>query len=75
MYNGALTASVVFWYTIPGLRGDGLRLFAAFEDWARQIGAKRLSVGHLARLLPEKFQRFYARRGYAFNELNYMKIL
>jgi GNAT superfamily N-acetyltransferase len=60
---------------MPGSRGGGLRLFKAFEDWAFQIGAKRLSVGHLARFMNDKFQKFYLRRGYQFNEMNYTKIL
>jgi hypothetical protein len=50
-------------------------LFKAFEDWAFQIGAKRLSVGHLARFMNDKFQKFYLRHGYQFNEVNYTKIL
>jgi hypothetical protein len=38
------------------------------------MGAKRLSVGHLAHLMPEKFEKFYGRRGYELNELIYTKI-
>jgi len=75
VYNKALTASAIFWYSRPGHRGNGIRLFNAFENWALQIGAKRLSVGHLARLLPNKFEKFYRRRGYELNELHYTKIL
>jgi len=70
-----VTAAVVFWYSRPGHRGNGIRLFNAFENWACQIGAKRLSVGHLARLMPEKFEKFYHRRGYELNEFNYSKMI
>lgn len=74
-YNEALTAAVMFWYSRPGYRGHGIRLFNAFESWALQIGAKRLSVGHLAKLMPDKFEKFYQRRGYELNELNFFKAL
>jgi GNAT superfamily N-acetyltransferase len=74
-YNESLTAAVMFWYQRRDHRGGagGLKLFRAFEDWAGQIGAKRLSVGHLARLKPEKFEKFYRRRGYELNEVNWFK--
>jgi GNAT superfamily N-acetyltransferase len=77
LYNDALVAAVVFWYSGKGYRGGagGMRMFRAFEDWASQIGAKRLSVGNLARLMPEKFEKFYRRRGYEFNEVNFTKIV
>jgi hypothetical protein len=48
-------------------------LFKAFEDWALHIGARRLSVGHLARLMPDKFRKFFLSRGFEMNEVNYTK--
>lgn len=75
--NGDLIAAVVFWYLIPEYRGsrDCLRLFRSFEAWAVEIGAKRLAVGHLARLMPRSFEKFYRRLGYELNEMHYMKEL
>ncbi len=52
---------------------DCIRLFRVFESWAKEVGARRLAVGHLVNLMPVSFEKFYARMGYVKNEMHWMK--
>ncbi len=70
-----LVASEMFWFVDPAARGGGIRLFSAFEDWAKQRGAKRIAMIHLQSLAPEALERLYLRKGYRKIESHYFKTL
>jgi GNAT superfamily N-acetyltransferase len=73
--NNDLLATECFMYSLPHKRGNGLRLLLAFEEWARQMGAKRVAMIHLLSLQPERLASLYHRMGYAPMEVNYVKAL
>ena len=45
MMSGEHTAAELFWWMNPTARGDGLKLYRAFEKWARRHGAQILQMG------------------------------
>lgn len=73
--DGALTANEMFWFVQPESRGQGLRLFNAYETEARSRGAKRCSMIHLLGLQPDALSKLYERRGYRAVETAYHKEL
>ncbi len=42
--TGELTAFKTAWYAVPASRGHGAHLLRAFENWAKEKGARRLIV-------------------------------
>lgn len=73
MFNGKTMAVECLWYVLPEYRGQGLKLFFAFEEWAKRHGATMLSMIHLHALQPEKLKKLYERMGYHAVETNYIK--
>lgn len=73
MFNGKTMAVECFWFVFPEYRGHGIKLFYAFEEWAKRHGAKMLSMIHLHSLQPEKLKNLYERMGYRAVETNYIK--
>lgn len=73
--DGDLVASEMFWFVEPEARGGGIRLFIAFENWAKERGAKRIAMIHLQSLAPEALERLYFRKGYRKTESHYFKTL
>ncbi len=71
--NGETIAAEMFWYVRREHRGRGLRLFDAFEAWAKAKGARRLAMVHLLELTPAALERFYRSRGYRAVEVHYIK--
>ena len=75
-YSGELIAQEFFWFVRPGHRGlAGMRLYKAFEQWAKQKGCAEIRMGHLADLMPEKVAMTYKRLGYVEVERNFAKRL
>lgn len=73
--NGDYQAIEGFWYVIEKYRGRGVILLRAFEDWAREVGAKRVAMIHLLHLHPDKLKDLYERLGYHAVEISYIKEL
>lgn len=72
--DGDLVGSEMFWFVQSEHRGScGMRLLSAFEKWAISTGAKRLVMGHLSTLAPEKLKKLYERLGYVPLETHYVK--
>ena len=59
----------LFWWA----KGDGLKLFRAFERWAQQAGAKELRMSSLATL--PRADRLLRCVGYAPAETSYSKVI
>jgi GNAT superfamily N-acetyltransferase len=70
-----MIATEMFWFVDPLRRGDGLKLYDAFEDWAKSQGCQQLQMVHLADSMPAKLERFYERKGYRKLEVRYGKEL
>ena len=72
-YSGELVASEFFWFVRESSRGEGLRLYRAFEKWARDKGAVQIRMVHLHDSMPGKLSRVYERLGYTAVETHYVK--
>lgn len=70
-----IIASEFFWFVDPLERGAGLRLYDAFEKWAKANGCSHIHMVHLADSMPGKLERFYGRKGYRIMEVRYTKEL
>ena len=73
--TGDLTATEMFWYLMPGHRGQGLRLLREFERAMRERGGKRIWMVHLMAVNAERMAEYYARNGYALSEQFFVKEL
>lgn len=72
--DGQPVLSEMFWYVDPASRGDGLRLLRAFEGWAVDHRAKRVTMVHLE-AINQRLGPLYERRGYKKLETHYYKEL
>lgn len=69
--DGTVTASEMFWWTDPEVRGHGLKLLRAFETWARERGARKTTV---VAPTPD-VERLYERLHYAKVETSYERMI
>lgn len=74
-YSQAQIAQEFFWFIEPEHRGGGMRLYYAFENWARERGCDEIRMGHLHDLMPDKVAAVYRRLGFQRIETNYSKSL
>ncbi len=75
-YADTLSVQEFFWFVRPGHRGSaGVRLYKAFEQWAREKGAAVIRMVHLLDSMPEKLERFYGVMGFTAVETLYSKDL
>jgi Acetyltransferase (GNAT) family len=70
-----LVASEMFWYVLQGHRVGGIKLVKAFETWAKEKGAKRVSMVHLCGDNAATLGKYYQKIGYVPTELHYLKAL
>jgi GNAT superfamily N-acetyltransferase len=75
LYGERTIVEELFWYVLPGARGGGVRLYRAFERWARAHGAHEIQMVHLLDSMPEKVGGFYLRDGFKPVETRYKKAL
>lgn len=73
--SGELVATEFFWFVDPDRRGGGLRLYRAFERWARAKGCRELRMAYLMDSMPEKLDTLYRRLGFEPVEVQYVKEL
>jgi len=74
-YSGAGVATEFFWYVGAGHRGSGMKLYWAFEEWARRKGCSQIRMVHLTDSMPEQLSRVYGRLGFEAAETHYVKAL
>lgn len=75
-YSAGTAVHEFFWFVRPGHRGTaGVRLYKAFEKWARDKNATVIRMVHLLDSMPEKLERFYGAMGYTAVETLYSKDL
>lgn len=75
IYGEALIAEEGFWFMRPDMRGGGVKVYRAFENWAKARGAVSLQMVHLLDSMPEKVARFYRAVGFKAVETRYTKTL
>lgn len=73
--SGELIGTEFFWYVVDGLRGQGLKLYRAFEKWARERGCTQMRMVQLLDSMPQKVSRVYQHLGYVPAEVTYVKEL
>ena len=72
--TGILVSSEMFWYVVREYRGrGGLSLINRYEQWASEMGCKKMRMVHLSDLMPKKLKLFYEKRGYSEIETVYEK--
>jgi GNAT superfamily N-acetyltransferase len=74
-YSADQIATEFFWFVREGHRGQGLRLYEAFEDWARRRGCQRIRMAHLCDLMPDGLKWLYGELGFHAVEISYEKEL
>ncbi len=74
-YSGELIATEMFWFCREGHRGEGVKLYRAFEQWAKEWGCNQVRMVHLLDSMPEKLEKFYRHMGYTAAEVHYVKQL
>jgi GNAT superfamily N-acetyltransferase len=75
LYSGDLIATEFFWFVREGSRGGGLKLYRAFEQWARDRQCSQIRMVHLLDSMPEKLSRVYKHLGFVPAETHYVKAL
>lgn len=75
LYSGVLVATEFFWFVKAEQRGSGIRLYKAFESWAKEQGCEQIRMVHLSDSMPTKVANFYLRLGYELSEQHYLKEL
>jgi len=71
--SGELVGTEMAWFVKESQRGRGLLLLKEFEKWAKEEGCKKITMGFLIDLMPEKVQRVYENMGYKASETHYIK--
>ncbi len=70
-----MIAVETFWFVAPEHRGIGIRLFNAFEKWAKDNQCSKTAMIHLTDSMPERLEQLYLKRGYRLIEKHYVKDL
>lgn len=73
MIMDEIVAVETFWYVAPEHRGRGLKLWLAFEEWAKRKGCQKVAMVHLADSSPNELGQLYVRRGYELIESHYVR--
>lgn len=73
--NNDTVATELFWYVLPEYRYsiESIRLLVAFERWAKEMGAIRVSMMHTFGSQVEKLSGIYTKFGYRPLEVHYVK--
>ena len=75
-YGKTTIASEAFWFVSESLRGTlGMRLYKAFETWAKTQGVDSIQMIHLMDATGEKVRNLYLRMGFEPVEVRYQKRL
>lgn len=74
-HRDKIIAQEFYWFVLKESRGSGVRLYRAFEKWARERGAHQLRMGYLVDLMPNKVKTFYEFVGLHPVEVVYSKDL
>lgn len=75
MIDEVLECSELFWYVDEKYRGKGIGLLLHAEKYAKERGAKRMTMVYLVNSMPQKLEKLYTRMGFRELERSYIKEL
>lgn len=75
LHHPRIVAVETFWFVLTEHRGEGLKLFTAFEKWASANNCDAVAMVHLTDSHPDILEKLYARKGYDLIEKHYLKVL
>lgn len=77
LFSDARQAYEVVWWVQPEYRKhrDSIRLFSAYEFWAKEIGCTSIQTSFVHGGNWTDLSEFYERRGYVRTETSYKKVL
>ena len=71
--DDVVTCSETFWYVDEKERGGGLKLLLKAQKYAKEMGARRMTMIHLSNSMPDRLKGLYERLGFKEIETHYMK--
>lgn len=76
-FSDDLVASELAWWVDEEYRGTkgSLELVFAYEEWAKRVGAKHVTMALLPALTNPKVEGYYEKLGYHKTEISYIKAL
>lgn len=74
-YNARVVLQEWFWIVEDGSRGDGIKLYRAFERWGKEQKCDEIRMAYMLDSMPEKLKRFYEHAGFKPREVSYFKEL
>ena len=76
-FSGLLRASVLFWFSLPEVRGTAVtgRVFKVFEDAVREAGCVDIQTAAHEALMPEHREAGYRKHGFRKSETIFVKEL
>lgn len=75
--DGSIVAQELFWFVNPTSRGkmSAFRLYEAFENWAVEQSAARISMTAVCNEYLGALRKFYEKRGFAPKDVTFFKKL
>ena len=71
--DDVVTCGEAFWYVDEKERGGGLKLLLKAQKYAKEMGARRMTMIHLSNSMPNRLKGLYERLGFKEIETHYMK--
>ena len=71
--DDVVTCSETFWYVDEKERGGGLKLLLKAQKYAKEMGARRMTMIHLSNSMPDRLKGLYERLGFKEIETHYIK--
>lgn len=77
IFKGYRLVSEIFWFVEPTHRKSllAIKLLHLYEDWAKRVGAKFVTLAHFNNEVGDRVSNLYRRLGYEHIETSYMKEL
>jgi RimJ/RimL family protein N-acetyltransferase len=74
-FSDDIVASELAWWVDEEYRGTrgSIELIYAYEEWARRVGAKHITMALLPSLTNPKVENYYEKMGYKKTETSYIK--
>ena len=72
MHSGELIAIETVWFVDPKHRGGGMKLWHAFDGWAKDQGCKKKAMIHMEDSFAGELEKIYKKKGYKLVERHYV---
>ena len=73
--NKEIIAQEIIWFVDKDSRKgmDGIKLFNAFENKCKELGANKIIMVHMENSYPKSLERYYKRKNYKLMEKHYIR--